>query len=222
MAKRIVERKCHQCKGAIVVDLNDVKNIIQYKKVYYHKDCFIERANEYINKSNRFSKSWQDALDNIDNHERQTIEKLSYGKPTDKLNDWLLDNYDIVTTPSNRFWSTIKELGNGMYRNKRCKPISVELLTEVWQSEQPYLDKTYAYNKTIGKHMEGEARLYYDLAIIIKKIPSFIKDKKKQEAVRAEIINNVSFDEIDMSRIGQGRQITRRDISDIADDLFVE
>ena len=32
----------------------------------------------------------------------------------------------------------------------------------------------------------------------------------------------VSNDDIDMSKIGQGKQIKRKDISDISDDIFTE
>ena len=221
MAK-IVKRKCAKCKAEMKIDTSNINDVIWYNNAYYHKDCFIAEAQKKIEKKTRSYRQWENALNNIEEYERIAREKIGYGRPTDKLNDWLLEHYDIITTPSDRFWSIILDLGNGFYRNKRCRPVKVELLTEAWMWAQVNLDKIAMNNKQLGKDMEGEARLHYDLAIILKKLPLFVKSKEKQEAAKAEMANSTTFDNIDMSRIGQNKQITRRDVSDISDDLFVE
>jgi hypothetical protein len=46
--------------------------------------------------------------------------------------------------------------------------------------------------------------------------------KEKSELAKREMATIVVNDEVDMSRVGQRKQETKRDISDIADFLFVE
>ena len=47
--------------------------------------------------------------------------------------------------------------------------------------------------------------------------------KEKKKAARHEMSRTNMFnDDIDMSRIGQSKQIKKKDISDISDDIFVE
>lgn len=217
------ERKCHKCGKTMKIKVGNVQEVVCYKDKYYHKDCFIEHATKQSQRSGIRSEQWKDALQNIENYERIAAEKINERKPTDILNDWILDNYDLAVTPSPRFWSTVEALGRGSYRNKRCKPVSIELLTEAWQWAQPNLNKIAVSNCAKGNEMEGESRLYYDLAIILSKMPVFIRYKEKQKAAKEEMLGNANFEDIDMSRIGCNNQTkSRKDISDVADDLFVE
>lgn len=217
------ERKCHKCGKTMKIKVGNVQEVVCYKDKYYHKACFIEHAIKQSQRSGVRSDQWKYALQNIESYERIAAEKINERKPTDVLNDWILDNYDLAVTPSPRFWSTVESLGRGSYRNKRCKPVSVELLTEAWQWAQPNLNKIAVSNYTKGNKMEGESRLYYDLAIILSKLSIFLRQKESTKAAKKEMINNANFEDIDMSRIGGNNQIkSRKDISDIADDLFVE
>ena len=226
MAKKIVERRCNHCKGTIEVDLNNVNNIIQYKKLYYHKDCFVERANGFIQKNNRNSKSWEEALDNIDFYEQQTKDKLSgqYETPSNKLDDWILDHYDVFSTAKfNNFWRSIQEIeSKGQYRGKKCKKTSVQTLYEAWMWAQPYLDKQAAYNRSVHKNIEGEARLNYDLTIVVKKLPEFLKQKSAMEVATAATYESIATKtKIDYSSLEViPKSSSMDDISDLLDELF--
>lgn len=226
MAK-IIERKCAACKGIIKINRNDIQDVAIYDGGFYHKQCLIDRATTSLQKPRCSKAKWTDVLENIDEYEKRAQENLGHGRPTDKLNDWLLDHYDITTTPSQRFWSAVRELGNGLYRNKRCKPISVDMLTEAWKWAQHNLDKIAVQNKSKNNHIEGEARIHYDLAIIVKKYPIFLKWRDRQKAAAAvAAVQETQKAKINYNNLEKQNLESQKDpnyiddISDFLDELF--
>ena len=224
---RMIERKCATCKGIIKIDRKNIKDVVIYNKGYHHKQCLIDYATASLQKPRCSKAKWTQVLENIDKYETDAKEVIGHGRPTDKLNDWLLDNYDITTTPSDRFWSVVRELGNGLYRNKRCKPISVDMLTEAWKWAQHNLDKIAVQNKSKNNHMEGEARIHYDLAIIVKKYPLFLKWKDRQKAAAAAAaVQETQRTKINYSNLEKQNLESKKDtnsiddISDLLDELF--
>ena len=225
MAK-IIERKCATCKEIIKIDRNNIKDVVIYNKGYHHKQCLIDHATQSLQKPRSNKTKWTQVLENIDEYEKHAQEVIGRGRPTDKLNDWLLEHYDITTTPSDRFWSIVRELGNGVYRNKRCKAIDVDSLTEAWKWAQHNLDKIAVRNKSMNNAMDGEARIHYDLAIILKKYPLFLKWKDKQKAAAAAAAQEVQHTKIDYSNLEKQALASKKDdnslddISDLLDELF--
>ena len=129
---------------------------------------------------------WQEALDNIWVLEDETRKAIEYFVAKDNLNAWLLDNYDIVSVPS-YFWQVVAELENGVYRNKRCKPVKTFDLYECWKWGQRKLNEINIGNRMNHKGPGNDSeRLCYDLAILITKYPLFLKHKSKASA---QIIN---------------------------------
>ena len=78
------------------------------------------------------------------------------------------------------------DIGNGIYKRRRCQPIDCDTLLDMWKYYQKDLDKTYIYNKTRGKDMEGESRANYDLAILMGKYGAYKKAKAQEEAAEIE------------------------------------
>lgn len=226
MAK-IIERKCATCKGIIKIDRNNIKDVAIYNKGYYHTQCLIDYATEALQKPRSRKEKWTQVLENIDEYEKHAQEVIGRGRPTDKLNDWLLEHYDIVATPSDRFWSTVRELGNGFYRNKRCRPVDVNSLTEAWKWAQHNLDKIDVQNRSMNKKIEGEDRINYDLAIIVRKYPVFLKWKDKQKAAAAAAaVQETQKVKINYSNLEKQNLESQKDpnyiddISDFLDELF--
>ena len=94
---------------------------------------------------------------------------------------------------------------------------------ECWKWGQKKLDEIKQYNKANHKGPDNDnARLMYDLAILIGKMPNYLAYKAKQEATARELVQNDNYQDVDMSRIGQKKQEKKEDISDIFDDLYVE
>lgn len=217
------KRKCAKCKGTITIDKANVADVIYYNKLYYHEQCFCDLCTQRIEKKKSGWRSWQEALDDIEQLKKETKQKVLQSRvKTDPLNDYLLEHYEVAAVPSN-FWTMVADLGNGVYRSKRCKPIDIDTLLEVWKWGQGKLDEINVYNKSHKKGPANDnARLTYDLAILINKMPRFIEYKKKHQAATEELTKVSVIDDIDMSRIGQNKYEARRDMSDISDDLFVE
>lgn len=224
---RMIERKCATCKGIIKIDRNDVKDVVIYNKGFHHKQCLIDCATKSLQNPKCSKAKWTQVLENIDEYEKHAQENLGHGLPTDKLNDWLLDHYDIVTTPSSRFWSAVRELGNGIYKNKRCKVIDVDSLTEAWQWAQHNLDKIAVRNKSMNNNMTGEDRIRYDLAIVVSKYPLFLKWKDKQKAAAAAAMvqesqkSKINYNSLEKHILESKKDNNDLDdISDLLDELF--
>ena len=221
--RNIITRKCAHCKGIIDIDRNDLSNVIQFQKKYYHYDCFEELATQKASVKTGKPKMWQDALDNIWVLEDETKKMLEQMLAKDELNAWLLENYNITSVPT-RFWQIVAELECGTYKGKRCKPVSITTLCGCWKWGQRKLNEINQYNRVHNKGPNDDnSRLKYDLAVIIGKIPNYVADKAAQKSASNDMSrSNIFNDDIDMSRIGQGKQSKKKDISAISDDIFTE
>lgn len=105
----------------------------------------------------------------------------------DEFNEYLIVHYDVGAL-SRRFWSIIADIQSGKYNGRRCKPIELETLFDMWKDYQKDLDKTNAWNKHHGKVIDGEVRVNYDLAILMSNYVKYskAKEKAKKEAEEKE------------------------------------
>lgn len=221
------KRKCAKCKGTITIDKANVADVIYYNKLYYHEQCFCDLCTQRIEKKKSSWRGWQKALDDIEQLKKETRQKVLQSRvKTDPLNDYLLEHYDVAAVPSN-FWTMVADLGNGTYRNKRCKPIDIDTLLEVWKWGQGKLDKIAQNNRANRKGPSNDTeRLRYDLAILMGHIEDFKKYKAKVEAERAESEqeNSNTAKSIDYNVISKVKETTRKenddDISDMLDEIF--
>jgi hypothetical protein len=218
-----ITRKCACCKNEIVIDVDDVRDVVYFEGLYYHSTCFKEMATRKATSKRGKPQKWQDALDRLWELEADSKKMLEYRMTQDELNEWLLKHYDIIEVPK-RFWQVVADLGAGKYKQRKCKPVSIQTLCGCWKWGQHKLDEIYRNNKMYNKGpTDGSARLSYDLAVLVGKVPQFIAHQEKQKTARNEMSRTFIYnDNIDMSRIGQGKQIRKKDISDISDDIFTE
>jgi hypothetical protein len=225
---RTIDRKCRACGEVIRIDRYNVQGVIAYKKAFYHTQCFVKHATK-LSQSNRANASeWAEALENMEDYVQKTQKSLGTCKASDKLNDWILDHYHITTTASfSTFWRAVKKLELGEYKGKSCQRIPTNLLYEAWIWAQPNLDKIARNNKVINKHIEGEARLNYDLSIIVNKYTVFLKWKDKQKAAAAAaVVQESQRPKINYSNLEKQALESKKDtdslddISDLLDELF--
>lgn len=182
----IIIRKCAKCKGAIEIDKNDIRDVLQFQDKYYHYNCFETMATEKAASKRGKPQMWQDALDHIWELEAETKKMLEHFAAKDDLNVWLLSNYDIVAVPS-YFWQLVADLEGGKYKNKKCKPIDITTLYHMWCWGQKNLNKIAANNKSNRKGPSNDNdRLRYDLAILISHTEDFKKHQNKIQAMEAE------------------------------------
>ena len=219
----IIIRKCAKCKGEINIEKNNISNVLQFQDKYYHSDCFVSMAEEKAASKRGKPQMWQEALGQIKEIESNTKSMLEHYFARDELNAWLLENYNLAMIPS-RFWQIIADLEMGKYKGKRCKPVNTDTLCGCWKWGQRKLNEISQYNKSHNKGpADDNARLIYDLTILISKLPNYLAYKEKQNISKNEMAKNALLnDDVDMSKIGQGKQIKRKDISDISDDIFTE
>jgi hypothetical protein len=166
---------------------------------------------------------WQDALVNMSNFEAEIKSVLEYTVARDDLHLWLLDNYNITTTPE-WFWTTVSNLHNGMYKRKRCKPVPIRTLCECWKWGQHKLNEINKNNKSHNKGPTNDnERLQYDLAILVSKVPQFLAYKEKQKAAEMERQREMKENiKVDYNKIvnNTSQSNNLQDISSLVDDIF--
>ena len=219
----IVTRKCACCKGVVEIDRNNIVDVLYFQDKYYHSKCFISMAEEKAASKRGKPQMWKDALDRIWELEAETKKMLEHYFARDELNAWLLENYDITMVPS-RFWQVVADLEMGKYKGSRCKPVSVNTLCGCWKWGQKKLNEIHQYNKSQSKGpADDNARLMYDLAILVGKVPQFLAYVGNQKAAemerRRDIQENVK---VDYSKIANNATAGNnlQDISNLVDDIF--
>ena len=214
-------RKCAKCKCEILIDRNNIEDVIFFNKLYYHQSCFEDTANQKATSKRGKPQIWKDALVRIGDLEAETKKMLEHLFARDELNVHLLENYNITMIPT-RFWQIVADLEGGIYKGKRCKPVSVGVLCGCWKWGQRKLNEISQYNKSHNKGpVDDSVRLLYDLAILIGKLPNYLAYKEKQKAAEVEIREYMTtIDDVDMSRLSKHKNENRENINDIFNDIF--
>ena len=216
-------RKCGGCSDAIEINRNNITDTLYYKNKYYHSKCFCEIAEKRSKAKRNTAVEWQEALDNFWELEADTRKMLESAWIKDDLNDWLLSHYNI-TTVSSRFWQILADIDRGMYKGKKCKPISMETLLGAWKWGQRKLDSISRNNKMNHKGPESDdARIMYDLSIIISKIPNYLSHKSKMKMLQAEERKETAKTHINYDNVQQNNMENNDgldDISSLLDDIF--
>lgn len=200
-----MERKCAKCKGTIKIDHDSIIDIIFYKKLYYHKSCFCELATERSQSKRGKPEDWKHALNSVFVLEADTAKMLRGLCARDDLNIWLLDHYDISAVPS-RFWQVVADLECGKYKGKRCKPVTMETLFGAWKWGQRKLDEIARNNRM--KHtgpQSDDARIAYDLAVLVQKIPNYLAYEAKMSAVKEDTkqsaASNINYNNVQRAEV---------------------
>lgn len=218
----IIMRKCGACQQPIEIDMNNIHDIVFYKTYYYHKTCFCNLAKKRAESKKGKYAEWQYALDHLLELEIDAKDRLEYPAIKDSFNEYLLKNYNVVAVPD-RLWEVAATLEKGMYKRKKCKPISIKILHEAWQWGQHKLNKINSQNKVSHKGpTSDEDRILYDLAILVSKVPNYLAHKAKLEAMHAEIKKETKTNRIDYDNIHQAKVESSNyfdDISSLLDEM---
>lgn len=216
-------RKCGGCSDAIEISRNNITDILYYKNKYYHSKCFCEIAEKRSKAKRNTAVEWQTALDNLWELEADTKKMLEAAWVKDDLNEWLLNHYNITTVPS-RFWQIVADIGNGIYKGKRCKPVTMETLFGAWKWGQKKLNSISRNNKMNHKGPSSDdARIMYDLSIIISKVPNYLSHKSKMKMLQAEerketATTHINYDNVQKTKTENNSGFD--DISSLLDDIF--
>lgn len=221
-----IERKCAKCKESMQIGLDNIDDAIYYKKTYYHKDCFIEKANKTALTKRSNAKEWRMVLEQLPDIEKESYEIIRQNIGKDTLNKWLLENYDVQEVPRS-FWQLVEDLKNGKYRVRKCKPMYADTLAEMWEWGQGNLNKINLQNKEKCQGPKNDSdRLVYDVAILLKHTNDYKKYLNKVEAEKAEsvLIGQKEDRAIDLDIISKTKKDSIKkhddDISDILNEIF--
>lgn len=220
----VTTRKCQGCGEEIIVERDNISGIaLLTKGLYYHTNCLVEIAAKKV-QAKRHAAYWDVAFEHIDVCEKNAIKAINKRFCKDDFNEYLLSRYDVIDIPT-RFWSIVEDLENGKYRKRKCNPVSIETLFGTWKWSQKNLDKIDKSNKMNNKGPKnGEQRLNYDLAILVQKVPLYLKHQAKQQAEEAERLERqksevkINYNNIANSSVQSNGNID--DISSLLDDIF--
>ena len=216
-------RKCGGCSGTIEISRSKITDILYYKNKYYHSKCFCEIAEKRSKAKRSTAEEWQTALDSLWALEEDTKKMLEASWVKDDLNEWLLNHYNITTVPS-RFWQMLADLERGVYKCKKCKPVNMETLFGAWKWGQKKLDSISRSNKMNHKGpTSDDARIIYDLSIIISKVPNYLAHISKMKMLQVEEKRDsaktyINYDNVQQAKIENNSGLD--DISSLLDDIF--
>ncbi len=218
----VIVLKCAECNGVIEVDRTHLDNVIQFKGRYYHSSCFNNMAERKSNSKYGKPEAWKSIVDQVHQLESNTKKVLAHTCAKHEFNMHLLANYNIAVIPS-RFWQVLSDLGNGKYKGHACRPINIMDLCDCWKENQAELDKISRYNKMHHKGpVDDNARLSYDLAIVVNRMPQYFANRARRKAESDEMANKLKEEKnIDYSKLSTKPQEEKlKDISDIVEDIF--
>lgn len=217
-----MQKKCAHCGEIMEIDIDNICDIAQFKANYYHSACLLELAAKR-KKNKRHAEYWDTMESDIAKYEKAAKDTILFVTGRDKLNEHILAHYDVVTPPK-RLWEALSDLDEGKYRQKKCRPVSSMQIYETWAWGQHKLDETARYNKANNKGpKDDEARILYDFAIVVGKVPVYLKFREKQRANANELAKAAAIAyEVDVAKVAKTKKEKKEDISDIFDDLYVE
>lgn len=194
-------KTCDYCKVVIPIDRHKIDEIVLFKSKYYHDDCFKKMCMDKM-ASKRSKLNWKEILEDISSFKEDAKKTLELVVARDELNEYLINTYDVTAIPGS-FWSMVSDLGNGSYRQKKCKPVPTRMLLDTWKWGQHHLDKIAAKNKTNNRGpINGEQRIRYDFAIVIRHIDDYkkhIAETKEQAEIvtkHTENKNRINYEQL--------------------------
>lgn len=181
-----MERKCTICGGTVFIDKDNSNRAIQYKKKFYHFDCFDDMCDQKIaNKRKDVSSAWTEAKASIDELVAETTKEQRLQVAKDELGKWLLAHYD-VSFLSARLFMKLNDIYNGTFKGL-AYPIGPIELSEEWQY---YWSELCAIRR--NKSIVGEGAINYDLTVLLSRNAEYRKAKEKERVALAQQIEDIT------------------------------
>lgn len=181
-----MERKCTICGGTVLIDKDNSNKAIQYKKKFYHFDCFDNMCDQKIaNQRKDVSSTWANIKETINELVEETTREQRIQVAKDELGKWLLMQYDISLL-SARTYMKLNDIYNGTFKGL-AYPIGPVELSEEWQY---YLGELCAIRRNKG--IVGEGAINYDLTVLLSRNAEYRKAKEKERVALAQQIEEMS------------------------------
>ena len=217
-----IKRTCNCCKQTLIINNDNIGDVIYYDKVFYHSRCFIEKCTRISNsKRKNISPKWGIALNDLNKVRSNSDKYIRSSIAKEEIFDFIRESYGIVNIPPYIF-EKLNNIYNGTFKGMGCG-IPPEHLLDMWKKKIRMLNQIAAQNNIRGKKMDANARINYDLSILIGKYNSYLKwlEKQKVMEVEREIKSN---ENIVKKTIGYSTNKNMKedcdDISGLVDDIF--
>lgn len=175
-----MKRICAICGDTINIDENNSVRAIQYKKKFYHFDCFDGMCDKRMtNPRKDIAANWTQIKATINELVEATTKEQKLLVYKDNLCQWLFKQYRISFL-SNRMYIKLDDVYNGALKGMVYAIGPKELLAE-WQY---YWDELCAIRRNKG--ITGEGAINYDLAVLLGKNAEY-RDIKEKERVAREV-----------------------------------
>lgn len=171
-----MDRKCAVCEGVVAIDKDNSQRAIQYKKKFYHFNCFTELCDQKI-ANKRASSSWDDVKLHIDDLVQETTVSQQNEIAKDEIYKLISKQYDI-----SYIGSTIVYKLNGIYNGTfhgLAYPIEPTEFLEEWNY---YWDELCSIRRNKG--LTGERAMSYDIAILLQKNAEYRRHKQSEKLAR--------------------------------------
>lgn len=173
-----MERKCVVCGETFIIDENNSIKAIQYKKKFYHFDCFNDMCDKKITNSRKdVAANWAQIKSTTSELVEETTQCQKILVHKDNLYQWLFKQYGISFL-STRMYMKFDDIYNGALKGLAYAIGPQELLAE-WQ---------YYWNELCdirrNKNLTGETALNYDLAVVLGKNAEYRKIKEKERVAQ--------------------------------------
>ncbi len=210
-----MERICAICGGTVVIDKDNSNRAIQYKKKFYHFDCFGDMCDQKIaNKRKDVSSTWAEIKANIEELVAETTKEQKLQVAKDELNRWLLVQYDISLL-NTRMYMKLNDIYNGTFKGL-AYPIGPVELSEEWQY---YWSELCAIRRNKG--IVGEGAINYDLTVLLSRNAEYRKIKEKERVAFVQQMEDVSTENIGVT-LPSEQNIKRQNIGKRRANLFKE
>lgn len=175
-----MERKCAVCGEIFIIDENNSERAIQYKKKFYHFDCFNDMCDKRMtNPRKDIATNWTQIKSTIDELVAETTKEQKVLVHKDNLYQWLFKQYRLSFL-SNRMYMKFDDIYNGALKGLAYAIGPKELLAE-WQY---YWDELCAIRRNKG--ITGEGAINYDLTVLLGRNAEY-RDVKEKERIAKEV-----------------------------------
>lgn len=173
-----MERKCAACGEIFIIDENNSDRAIQYKKKFYHFNCFNDMCDKRMtNPRKDISDNWAQLKSTINDLVNATTEEQKVLLYKDNLCQWIFKQYRLSFL-STRMYMKLDDIYNGTFKGLAYAIGPKELLAE-WQY---YWDELCAIRR--NKSITGEGAINYDLAVLLGKNAEYRQIKEKERVAR--------------------------------------
>lgn len=189
-----MERICVVCGDVVLVDQNNSHKAIQYKKKFYHFDCFDNLCNQRsAHKSKIVAETWINNKAIINELVDATTKAQQMLVNKDAFNRWLMQQYGL-SFMSKAMYIKLDSVYKGTY-NGLAYPIDPLELHNEWKY---YWDELCVIRQS--KNTTGEHAISYDLVIILSRNAEYrrIKEKEKlaqelrKQQIKEEALVNIN------------------------------